>query len=163
MLSYNKCNIMQELGYTATPARLKSSDTSATSSIDDDDEETAAKASLDTILDANSRPAIAIRPEAMDWSDNLCGIDPLLSSSPRKKSTKLDHGNLSSEGSHSKSANVLTYTNAMTCKDQPTEGSVQAATASLSPANPATSRKTTASASFSNSHPREGRDDPRDR
>ena len=92
----------------------KSSDTSATSSIDDDDEVTAAKASLDTILDANSRPSIAIRPEAMDWSDNLCGMDPLLSNSPGKKITKLDHGNLPSEGSHSKPA----------CRDQPIEGSV---------------------------------------
>ena len=112
---------------------VKSSDTSESSSIDDDDEVTAVKASLVTILDANSRPSTAIRPEAMDWSDNLCGLDPLLSISP---------------GSHSKPA----------CRDQPIEGSVQAATASLSPANPATSRKTTASASFPNSHPREGRE-----
>ena len=113
---------------------VKSSDTSESSSIDEDDEVTAVKASLVTILDANSRPSTAIRPEAMDWSDNLCGLDPLLSVSP---------------GSHSKPA----------CRDQPTEGSVQAVTASSSPANPAATTKNADTASLSFSHPREGRDD----
>ena len=114
---------------------VKSSDTSESSSIDDDDDEvTAVKASLVTILDANSRPSTAIRPEAMDWSDNLCGLDPLLSISP---------------GSHSKPA----------CRDQPIEGSVQAVTASSSPANPAATTKNADTASLSFSHPREGRDD----
>ena len=56
---------------------VKSSDTSESSSIDDDDEVTAVKASLVTILDANSRPSTAIRPEAMDWSDNLHTWAPL--------------------------------------------------------------------------------------
>ena len=67
-----------------TPAEetVESEHRSEDSSEEDSQEERRSVSSLRSILDTSAAPAAAVRPEAMDWSDNLEGMDNLLSNSP---------------------------------------------------------------------------------
>ena len=71
-----------------TPAEeeetVESEHSSEDSSEDDSQEERRSVSSLRSILDTSAAPAAAVRPESMDWSDNLEGMDNLLSNSPGK-------------------------------------------------------------------------------
>ena len=78
-----------------TPAEetVESEHSSEDSSEEDSQEERRSVSSLRSILDTSAAPAAAVRPESMDWSDNLEGMDKLLSNSPGKSMS--DHaGNL---------------------------------------------------------------------
>ena len=72
------------LGTPAEEETVESEHSSEDSSEDDSQEERRSVSSLRSILDTSAAPAAAVRPEAMDWSDNLEGMDNLLSNSPGK-------------------------------------------------------------------------------
>ena len=109
-----------------TPAEetVESEHSSDDSSEEDIQEERRSVSSLRSILDTSAAPAAAVRPESMDWSDNLEGMDKLLSNSPGKSMS--DHaGNL-------QPADVR-RNNEYSALGHPPEGPVLSGTAPLQP------------------------------
>ena len=61
--------------------RLLDESTASSSENENEEESADHEGSLRAILDANERPARACRTEDMDWSDNLSGVEALISAS----------------------------------------------------------------------------------